>query len=137
VLPKLIVIGLVLASLTFGQSTRHRLGKKGRSGQSHLSSTTTSSELTRLTQKLRAGGATVALTKEKVSQPFFFVAARIMKINREGVQVFEYRSPSAANSDASRVSADGTTVGTSKPTWMATPHFFKSGKFNCSLSRRQ
>ncbi|MGI9067074.1 MAG: hypothetical protein ACR2HX_11820 [Pyrinomonadaceae bacterium] len=26
------------------------------------------------------------------------------------------------------MSSDGTTIGTSKPTWMATPHFFKTGK---------
>lgn len=51
-----------------------------------------------------------------------------MKINGEAVQVFQYRSPSAANADAKRVSADGSTIGTSKPMWMAIPHFFKSGK---------
>jgi len=44
------------------------------------------------------------------------------------LQVFEYATPSAAAADASRVSDDGNTIGTSKPTWMGTPHFFKSGK---------
>jgi hypothetical protein len=56
------------------------------------------------------------------------VAGRIININGEALQVFEYATPSAADADARRVSADGTTIGTSKPTWMATPHFFKSGK---------
>ena len=51
-----------------------------------------------------------------------------MKISGEALQVFEYARASAADADASRVSGDGTTIGTSKPTWMATPHFFKSGK---------
>lgn len=69
------------------------------------------------------------LTKEKVSQPFSSVSGRIVKINREGVQVFEYPWPSAVDADAKQVSADGTTIGTSKPSWMAPPHFFKSGKF--------
>ena len=51
-----------------------------------------------------------------------------MKINGEAVQIFEYSTPSAANADAKLVSADGTTIGISKPTWMAPPYFFKSGK---------
>lgn len=123
------VVTLAVASLTLAQAIRHPQGKKARTGHSHSSSRTTSSELARLIQKLRASGATVALTNERVSQPFFSVRGRIMKINGEAVQVFEYRSPSAANADAKRVSADGSTIGASKPMWMATPHFFKSGKF--------
>lgn len=125
---KSIVLLLFTASLTFGQATRHRHGSKARPAHTYSSSKTRSSDLVRLTQKLRAHGATVALTKEKVRQPFFSVAGRIININGEALQVFEYRTPSAANADASRVSADGRTIGTSKPTWMATPHFFKSGK---------
>lgn len=125
---KVIVLVLVLASVTFGQSIRHRQGKKVRTGHSHSSSKTTSSELLQLAQKLRAHGPTVVLTKEKISQPFFSVRGRIIKIDGEALQVFEYATPSAADADASRVSADGTTIGTSKPAWMATPHFFKSGK---------
>ena len=125
---KLIVLLLVTASLTFGQSARHRHRNKARPAHPQSSSRTASSELVRLTENLRAHGGTVALTKEKISQPFFSVAGRIIKINGEALQVFEYATPSAADADASRVSADGTTIGTSKPTWMATPHFFKSGK---------
>ena len=88
-----------------------------------------SRDLVRLTQKLRRQGASVVLTKEKVSQPFFSVSGRIVKINGEGVQVFEYPGPSAVDADAKQVGADGTTIGTSKPSWMAPPHFFKSGRF--------
>jgi len=128
VLPRLTVLVLFLSPLTFAQSTGHRHGKKINAGPSHSSSRNTSSELVRLAKKLRAGGATVAVTREKVSQPFFFVPGRIMKINGEPVQVFEYRTISAANADARRVSADGSTIGAHKPMWMATPHFFKSGK---------
>jgi hypothetical protein len=124
---RVMVIALVLASLTFGQSTRHRHGKKVKADPSYSSSRTASTELLRLARKLRAGGASVALTKEKVSQPFFSARGRIMKTNGEAVQVFQYLTPSAADADARRVSADGSTIGTSKPMWMATPHFFKSG----------
>ncbi|MGI9067981.1 MAG: hypothetical protein ACR2HX_16465 [Pyrinomonadaceae bacterium] len=125
---KLIVLLLFTASVTFGQTARHRQRNKVRPVHTHPSSKTRSSELIRLTQKLRAHGATVALTKEKVRQPFFSMAGRIININGEPVQAFEYATPSAAAADASRVSDDGNTIGTSKPTWMATPHFFKSGK---------
>lgn len=125
---KLIVLLLFTASLTCGQSTRHRHRNKARPAHTHSSSKTKSSELVRLTEKLRAQGGRVALTRERVSQPFFSVAGRIININGEALQVFEYVTPFAAEADASRVSADGTTIGTSKPTWMATPHFFKSGK---------
>ena len=54
--------------------------------------------------------------------------ARVININGESVQVFGYATKAAAEADASRVTADGTTIGTSKPTWIATPHFFRSGK---------
>ena len=125
---KLIVLSLVTASLTFGQLARHRHRNTLRPAHPHASLKIKSSELVLLTEKLRARGGVVALTKERVSQPFFRVAGRIIKINGESLQVFEYATPSAANADASQVSSDGTTIGTSKPTWMATPHFFKTGK---------
>ncbi len=125
---KLIVLLLFTASLAFGQSTRHRHRNKARPAHPHSSSKTKSYELVQLIEKLRAHGGTVALTKERVSQPFFSVAGRIININGEALQVFEYATPSAANGEARRVSADGTTIGTSKPTWMATPHFFRSEK---------
>ena len=125
---RLIVIFLFAASLTLGQSVHHRHRARASARRPHPVVTARSSELVRLAGKLRAQGATVALTGEKVTQPFFSVSGRIIKINGEALQVLEYASPSAADAEASRVSADGTTIGTSKPTWMATPHFFKSGK---------
>ncbi|MEO8434611.1 MAG: hypothetical protein ABI596_06925 [Pyrinomonadaceae bacterium] len=125
---KLIVLFLFTAPLIFGQSARHRHRNKARPARTHSSSKTKSAELVRLSETIRAHDGTVALTRERVSQPFFSVAGRIININGEALQVFEYATPAAANAEARRVSADGTTIGTSKPTWMATPHFFKSGK---------
>jgi hypothetical protein len=127
-LPKLIVLLLVTASLTFGQSARHRHSNKARLTHPHSSSKAKPTELVQLTEKLRALGATVTVTRERVSQPFFSAPGRIITISGEPVQVFEYANASAAEADARRVSADGMTIRTSKPTWMATPHFFKSGK---------
>ena len=126
---KLMVLLLVTAPLSFEQSARHRHRSQARPIRPHSSSKRTSTDIVRLTEKLRGQGATVAITKEKISQPFFSVPGRIVKVNGEALQVFEYATPSAADADASRVSTDGTTIGTSKPSWMAPPHFFKSEKF--------
>jgi hypothetical protein len=85
-------------------------------------------EYSRLIGKLRARRANVKSTKEKVWQPFFSVSGRIMKVNNGAIQVFEYSTPAATQSQANRVSPDGKTIGNSKPSWMSTPHFFKSPK---------
>ena len=121
---------MFVVTLAVGQSTyqRHRAGSSRRHIQSAARSKA-SRDLTQLITKLSHGGASVVLTKERVPQPFFAVSARIVKINDEAVQVFEYPRPSAVDADAKKVSADGNSIGTSKPNWMAPPHFFKSGKF--------
>lgn len=76
-----------------------------------------------LADSLRAGGATVS-TGGTVQQPFFAVPGRILVVNGEDVQVFEYANASAAQADATRVSPDGGSIGTSLITWIAPPHFF-------------
>jgi len=83
-------------------------------------------DLGSLSQALRAAGATVE-GGDSLDQPFFSVTGQILKINGADVQVFEYKSAEAMEADAAQVSADGGSVGTSMVTWMATPHFFKSG----------
>lgn len=85
-------------------------------------------ELRSLMKKLRGQGARVALTSERVEQPFFTVPARILNINGVGIQVFQYSSLSMARKEAMLVSSDGMTIGASKPAWMGPPHFFKSGR---------
>lgn len=125
---KLIFLCFFTTALAFGQSAPHRHPNKRQPTNRASSSRSKSSELVRLTERLRSQGATVTVTKERVSQPFFSPAARVININEEALQVFEYATTSAATADASKVSADGMTIGTSKPSWMATPHFFKSGK---------
>jgi hypothetical protein len=85
-------------------------------------------EYRRLIGMLRAQGASVRSTGEKVRQPFFSVPGRILKVNNEAIQVFEYSKIAITESQAKRVSPDGKTIGNSKPSWMSTPHFFKSQK---------
>ena len=80
--------------------------------------------LSRLITALRQAGTTVA-TGDEVSQPFFSVKGRIIRVNGEDVQVFVYRDESSAQRQASLVSANGGTVGTTSVSWMGPPHFYR------------
>ena len=125
----LIVLLLCPASVNPWQSAHlpyHRRVKPPR--PSAISKVRSTEELLRLVKTLRRQGATVAITNEKVSQPFFSVVSRVIRVNGQGVQVFEYRRASTAANEAKRVSSDGKTIGTSKPSWLSTPHFFKTEK---------
>jgi hypothetical protein len=44
------------------------------------------------------------------------------------VQVFEYESVKALQADADQVAPDGGSIGTTMITWVASPHFFRSGR---------
>jgi hypothetical protein len=94
---------------------------------SHVLGSKSPKEYTRLIARLRAQGASARSTRERVQQPFFSVPGRIMTVNNEAIQVFEYSNAATTESQAKRVSPDGKTIGNSKPSWMAPPHFFKSG----------
>ena len=83
-----------------------------------------------LVDNLRDAGATVehpSLPKVIV-QDFFSVTGQVFKVNGEDVQVFEYSNQSEAEAEAALVSPDGSSIGTSLPFWVATPHFYKAGK---------
>ena len=76
---------------------------------------------------IRAEGADVT-PAGGVTQEFLSAKGQAVTVNGEQVQVFEYADESAAEADASRVSPDGGTVGTTMISWVATPHFFRSGR---------
>jgi hypothetical protein len=80
-----------------------------------------------LIDNLRQAGATVEPTGE-VTQPFFSVTGNIIVVNGGDVQVFEYADAAAAEAEAALVSPDGSSVGTSMISWVATPHFYKAGR---------
>jgi hypothetical protein len=80
-----------------------------------------------LVDALRAAGATVE-PSDTVEQAFFSVTGQIIKVNGADVQVFEYESAEAMETDVSQVAHDGGSIGTSMVTWMAAPHFFKTGR---------
>lgn len=76
---------------------------------------------------LRGQGASASLG-ESVSQPFFAVAGRTVTVNGEAVQAFEYPTEAAAQSDAAKVSTDGSSIGGTSVLWVAPPHFFRKGR---------
>ena len=106
----------------------HPIGPQAYQDNSRVSETRAPKEYARLMGKLRAQRAQVKSANERVRQPFFLVSGRIIKVNKENIQVFEYSNPATTESQAKRVSPDGKTIGNSKPSWMSTPHFFKSQK---------
>ena len=76
---------------------------------------------------LRSKGAQ-AETGEPVEQAFFSVIGQSVNLPGETVQVFEYDSAETMESDAVLIDADGSSIGTSMVTWVATPHFYKKGR---------
>ncbi len=64
----------------------------------------------------------------EVDQPFFAVKGRAIGLYGDHVQVFEYPDSAKAEEDAALISADGMTIGTAKPHWLGSPHFFRRGK---------
>ena len=49
-------------------------------------------------------------------------------VNGENVQVFEYSDEASAEVEATTVSPDGSSIGTSMVSWVAPPHFYKVSK---------
>lgn len=76
---------------------------------------------------LESQGHDVKDTGPSIHQTFFTVQGRQITVDGAEVQVYEYPTGNAAESEAGNISADGTTVGTTKVTWLGTPHFFQDG----------
>ena len=73
-----------------------------------------------------AGG--IVETGEPISQDFFTPEGSILKVNGADIQVFEYSSMEEIENEASQVSPDGGSIGTSMLMWVDAPHFYKSGR---------
>lgn len=80
-----------------------------------------------LVEALTGAGATVEEAGE-VEQPFFDVSGRIIKVNDADVQVFEFEDEAAAQAAADLVGSDGIVFDTIIVDWIATPHFYRSGR---------
>jgi len=80
-----------------------------------------------LIDNLRANNATV-IPEGEIEQPFFSVTGFSIQVNGASVQVFEYNNAKDAEADASLVSQDGSSIGTSMPFWVDDPHFYYKEK---------
>ena len=76
---------------------------------------------------LRTSNATVVIG-DPVMQDFFTPEGRSITVNGADVQVFEYEDSKAMEAEASLVSPDGSSVGTSMMMWVDKPHFYKAGR---------
>ena len=78
-----------------------------------------------LIDPLLATGADVKVTGEVVEQPFFSVAGTIILVNGERVQVLDYGDAEDPE-EAAQISSDGSSIGTTMVSWVASPHFFRT-----------
>ena len=62
----------------------------------------------------------------KYSQDFFSVKGKIIKVDDEDIQVFEYDSKAKADEEIKLVSPDGSSIGTFMVSWISTPHFYRT-----------
>jgi hypothetical protein len=84
------------------------------------------SNLESLMESLSAVRAEVSLG-DSLSQPFFEVTGQIIHVNGEDLQVFEFADEAEALAAASQISPDGGSTATTMISWMASPHFYRSG----------
>jgi hypothetical protein len=80
-----------------------------------------------LLQGLRRSGLP-AQPAGQLSQPFISIPARLIAIDPEHVQVFEYADEQSAQADAAGISADGGRVWNSLILWIGPPHFYRRGR---------
>ena len=86
----------------------------------------TGSALDSLLATLHGAGMDASVGGE-VPKSFFSVAGKVLLLNGEELQVYEYPAMEAAEAEAASVSADGSMLGTAVFDWTSTPHFFRSG----------
>jgi hypothetical protein len=62
-----------------------------------------------------------------VRQPFFDVSARVLTVNGQDIQVFEFPDEQARQAAESTISATGDIIGVFQPTWVDIPNFWSQG----------
>jgi len=65
---------------------------------------------------------------ETLEQPFYAVPAHIFTADGEDLQLYEFASAAEAERAAAQVDARGSTIGTTKMSWLAPPHFFRKDR---------
>ena len=62
-----------------------------------------------------------------ITQPFFEPVGKIIKVNDQEIQVFEFSTAGDAEIAAGTISPEGSSIGTSMVAWIAPPHFYRAG----------
>jgi len=115
----LIVVSLPLADIFF---TSHN-------GRQTSGKPATVTDYATFVDGLKAKGVSVKPVAGEFQEGFFSVNGKHILINNEYlVMTFEYPDAASADADASLVSPDGLSIGTAKPSFGFTPHFFKGGR---------
>jgi hypothetical protein len=63
-----------------------------------------------------------------ISQTYFSIEGKIIKVSNEDIQVFEYPDKSKADTDINLISPKGDVIGSNNITWASVPHFYKTDK---------
>jgi hypothetical protein len=81
-----------------------------------------------LISALRQRGLSVPIggSLPRQSTRYFSRNAHVLVVDAGALNVFEYESYSSVERDASRVAADGYTIGTTSISWIGPPHFSKN-----------
>lgn len=115
----LLVLAVISASCSSAAATA-----QAAQGRTHPNQVTDHASLL---NKLRVAGVSVE-PAGTVEQPFLSVSGKMIKVHGEDVQIFEYSSSTAMETETARIAPDGSGAGTRKIFWAAPPHFYKQGK---------
>ena len=77
--------------------------------------------------QLRAVGATVTPIGS-LEPSFFSVGGYAITADTETIQVYEFANNQAMAAEAATVSPDGYTIGQTQVSWVAPPHFYRTGR---------
>ena len=76
---------------------------------------------------VRLAGAT-AEPAGTVSQVFFEPEGKVVSVDGQDVQTFEFPGEEEVNAAIQSISQDGSSIGTTMVTWVAAPHFYAAGR---------
>lgn len=119
------LLGIILMAIT-GTTACAEIRSTQSTALQHELRPTPVMDYTGLINSLLNAGLEV-LPAGEVDQPFFAAPGKAVRASDETIQVFQFASAAAAIAQAKLVSADGDTVGASKPHWIDIPHFYQRG----------
>lgn len=80
-----------------------------------------------LVESLSRAGLQVKAAGE-IEQPFWTRRAQVFTVEGDDLQLYEFADEAAATRAAEQVAPDGGSIGQSSMSWIAPPHFYRSGR---------